>query len=76
MAAGARNTLACDYAVATTGIAGPTGAEPGKPVGTVCYGIATPNACTSFTTRVGDSREEVRARAVTHALEALLEALS
>ena len=76
MAEGARRAADADYAVATTGIAGPTGAEPGKPVGTVCYGIATPNACTSFTTCVGDSREEVRARAVTHALEALLEALS
>ncbi len=76
MAAGARKMLACDYAVATTGIAGPTGAEPGKPVGTVCYGIATPDGCTSFTTCAGDSREEVRARAVTRALEALFETLS
>lgn len=76
MAAGARTTLACDYAVATTGIAGPTGAEPKKPVGTVCYGVATPGGCMSFTTCAGDSRDEVRARAVTHALEALLEALS
>ena len=40
MAEGARMTLSCDYAVATTGIAGPTGAEPGKPVGTVCFGVA------------------------------------
>lgn len=76
MAEGARNVLSCDYAVATTGIAGPSGAEPGKPVGTVCYGIATPYGSTGFTRQAGDSRDEVRACAVTSALDALLKALS
>mgnify|MGYP001044643209 CR=1 FL=1 len=76
MASGAREVLSCDYAVATTGIAGPTGAQPGKPVGTVCYGIATPHGCDGFMRCAGDSRDEVRAQAVTTALTALLEALS
>ena len=76
MAEGARMTLACDYAVATTGIAGPTGAEPGKPVGTVCFGVAGPLGTRSFTTCIGKTREEVRASAVTTALGALREALS
>lgn len=76
MAEGARMTLACDYAVATTGIAGPTGAEPGKPVGTVCFGVAGPLGTRSFTTCIGKTREEIRASAVTTALGALLEALS
>lgn len=36
MALGVASLLKSDCAVATTGIAGPGGAEPGKPVGTVC----------------------------------------
>ena len=76
MAEGARMMLACDYAVATTGIAGPTGAEPGKPIGTVCIGVAGPLGTRSFTTCIGKTREEIRASAVTTALGALLEALS
>ena len=75
MAEGAARVLGCDYTVSTTGIAGPGGAEPGKPVGTVCFGLHTPQGDRTLTTRRGSSRDEVRSLAVRTALRLLLEEL-
>ena len=41
MANGILKKFDTDYAIATTGIAGPTGETPDKPIGTVCIAIAT-----------------------------------
>lgn len=78
MAAGAlTGAPRSDYAVSTTGIAGPDGATPGKPVGMVCFGFATrtgQGVVTRAETRVfpGD-RDAVRAAAVAFALATALE---
>ena len=73
MAAGALARSAADVAVAVTGIAGPGGGSPGKPVGTVCLAWARRDGTPEAVTRhfAGD-RSEVRRATVEAALEGLL----
>jgi nicotinamide-nucleotide amidase len=77
MARGARERLGVDFAVAATGVAGPTGATPGKPVGLVWFGLAFPNgAVDTQCMRFPGERGDVRQRAITHALRLLRQALA
>ncbi len=73
MAEGALKRSLADVSVAVTGIAGPGGATPTKPVGTVCIAWARRDRPTRSETLVfaGD-REAVRAKTVIHAMQALL----
>lgn len=76
MAEGARRMLGCHVAVSVTGIAGPGGAEPGKPVGTVWMGLSMEGEepCAKRFQFAGD-RADVREQTVSAALEALLQAI-
>lgn len=76
MAQGVSQILKADVTVSVTGIAGPSGAEPGKPVGTVWFGVCTPNTVTSFVKHFDGDRAAVRQQAVYVALQALLDGLA
>jgi len=58
--------------VAVSGVAGPLGGSASKPVGTVCFGWATPAGVTSQTQRFEGERDAVREAAVRCALQGLL----
>ena len=63
-----------DWSVAITGIAGPTGGSPDKPVGTVCFGWAGPDGFTTTELcHLAGSRAEVRAQSVAYALHGVLQ---
>lgn len=72
MAQGALANSEAHIALSTTGIAGPTGAAPGKPVGTVCFGWATKHAEHSERLVFQGDRHAVREQTVRHALQGLL----
>ena len=79
MAAGVLKECKSDFALAVTGIAGPTGGTKEKPVGTVCFGFAYRNVdkieSESFTRQIGKhlSREIIRERATSIGLLKLRE---
>lgn len=68
MAEGVRAKLKTDYAVSTSGIAGPGGGSEEKPVGTVWIAIAGPNGTFAKQFRFGDNRERNILRASITAL--------
>ena len=75
MAQGARAAAAADFAVAITGIAGPAGGTPEKPVGLVFIGVAAPHGTATFKHHFSGSRAEIRQAATEAALRHLLEAV-
>jgi nicotinamide-nucleotide amidase len=74
MAAGALAASSAQIAVSVSGVAGPTGGTPDKPVGTVCIGWARKGgAVTAVTCRFDGDREAVRRQSVIRALNGVLE---
>jgi nicotinamide-nucleotide amidase len=76
MALGALERSRASVAFAITGIAGPSGGTPDKPVGTVCFAFAARGGTLRAETRhfAGD-REAVRRQSVEHAFARVLELL-
>lgn len=74
MASGALENSNALISLAITGIAGPTGGSPDKPVGTVCFGWCLQGEAPSCQRRLftGD-RESIRRQAVIYALSGLIE---
>lgn len=68
MAESVRALMQTDYAIATSGIAGPTGGTADKPVGTVWIAWATPKGTHAKCFRLGTLREQITQRAVTTAM--------
>jgi len=75
MAANVRKLLKTDYAIATSGIAGPSGGSPEKPVGTVWIAWATPEKTVAECFQLGKLREQITDRACTKALIKMLQLL-
>jgi nicotinamide-nucleotide amidase len=71
MAAGAREQLGADVAVAVTGVAGPGGGTPDKPVGLVHIRAETPEAAHGIEFTYGQDRDAIRRRATVASLHLL-----
>ncbi len=75
MAEGARRVAHADYAISTTGIAGPTGGSEAKPVGTVWMAVATPQGTRAQLRNAGTDRGQIISRASAYAIEMLYDEL-
>ena len=76
MADSVRKQIGTDFAIATSGIAGPSGGTKEKPVGTVWIAWATPKGTTAECFHLGKLREQITDRACAKALVGLLKILN
>jgi nicotinamide-nucleotide amidase len=76
MAEGIRRVSGAQWTIAVTGVAGPGGGSPEKPVGTVCFAWAGPGGTQSSRTLLPGDREAIRAQSVRIALQGLLDRLA
>jgi PncC family amidohydrolase len=75
MAQGVRKKMRTDWAVSITGIAGPTGATPQKPVGMVCFGVAGSEFEDSVTRQFEGDRVSIQKQSAEFAMEFLASSL-
>ncbi len=75
MAEGARKILNVDIAVSVTGIAGPGGGTPEKPVGYVCVGVSSRLGTESFDAKLFGDREQLKYRFSQQVLMTLIETM-
>lgn len=73
MAFGAARHSQAEVSVAVTGVAGPTGGTPAKPVGTVWFGFRVNGQLSSEMRWFSGDRAQVRGQTVEHALRRLVE---
>ncbi len=71
-----RKQIGTDFAIATSGIAGPSGGTPEKPVGTVWIAWATPQGTTAECFHLGKLRDQITDRACIKALVGLLKRIN
>ncbi|WP_235736043.1 nicotinamide-nucleotide amidohydrolase family protein [Nocardioides alcanivorans] len=76
MAEGARSRLGTTYGLSTTGVAGPGGGTPDKPVGLVHIAVAGPDRTWHRRLQLGGDRTTIRQRSVVSALHLLRKALT
>jgi PncC family amidohydrolase len=74
MAIGVRRLVDADFAISTTGVAGPTEQE-GKPVGLVYVGVAGPHGAVTHELHLDGDRAEIRERTVREAVSAAIAAI-
>ena len=72
MAEGALRFSPADWTLSITGVAGPDGGSPEKPVGMVCFAWASADSCETQTCLFSGDRTSIREQAVYHALSGLL----
>ena len=75
MVLGALSHSQAQVAISVTGVAGPTGGSPAKPVGTVWFGFAVPGQVITEKRHFEGDRAQVRTATVQHALKRVLELL-
>ena len=76
MALGVKNKAKSNIGLSVTGLAGPSGGTIDKPVGTVCFGIATDDNSYTFTQQFGNiGRTNVRVKSVEFIIDKLIEIL-
>ncbi len=69
MAEGVRRVTGADLGLAVTGVAGPDGGTPEKPVGTVCFGLAREAGVVSKRRQLPGDREAIRLRSARFAID-------